>query len=849
MYESGGSDFQTGGTITTGDLTIYDAGLSGTDSFVVYGTLTLDAADFTIANDGTAPMAIDAYGGIDFSGDSGTLDDVTLNNHATCTYQNDPVESLVYLNQGAVFNNLAGATFLDESSGTVFGASGSSGQFNNAGAYIRTAPGSIDFGVPFNNSGSVVVQAGDLELDAGATNSGEIVIDSGATLGAGSYTQTAGSTTLDGAAVNGGSFDVIAGSLGGSGTINANVTSGGQVIPGGTGAAGTLTINGSYTQTATGTLDIDIGGTTAGSQYDQLAVSGTATLGGTVNVALINGFQPALGNTFQPLTFASSTGNFGFYNGIVLGNRLLLDPALNPTNLTLTVQPAVTTTTLAAPPSPSVSGQSGDLHRRRHRRPAADHDRPGPDRHGHLLRQRHVDRDGDAQRGQRPGPGELDHRHAQHGQPLDHRGLHQRRCQLHPQPHLDGRHPGGQQGEHQRDGRHVGQPLGVRPGGDVHGDGERRQPRQHGRRQPHRHGHLLRQRHVDRHRHAERGQRPGRGDVHHQHPERGHSPDHRGLHQRRWQLQRQLRLDVHQPGGQQGQHDDHRRRIAGLANVGQTVTFTATVTANAPGSGTPTGTVDFFDTTTSTDLTPGGVALSSGTATFSTTSLAAGNHTIKATYSGDGNFLTSYGTAGTVTIGQTIFVLDPSAGGALSLSGNASINIAGGVYVDSSSSTALSASGNASIKASVIDVHGGVQKSGNASFSPAPVTGAASVADPLASLPQPSTSGLTNYGSESLSGNSSATIKPGIYSAISVSGNASLTLSSGTYIIEGGGFSVSGNASVSGSGVMIVNAGSNYANGPGGTYGSISLERQRLVQTDPADHRHLRRNRHLPDPR
>ena len=101
------------------------------------------------------------------------------------------------------------------------------------------------------------------------------------------------------------------------------------------------------------------------------------------------------------------------------------------------------------------------------------------------------------------------------------------------------------------------------------------------------------------------------------------------------------------------------------------------------------------------------------------------HHTIKATYSGDGNFLTSSGTAGTVTIGQSIIVLDPTAGGALTLSGNASINIAGGVYVDSSSSSALSASGNAAVKASVIDVHGGVQKSGNASFSPAPVTGAA----------------------------------------------------------------------------------------------------------------------------
>ncbi len=66
----------------------------------------------------------------------------------------------------------------------------------------------------------------------------------------------------------------------------------------------------------------------------------------------------------------------------------------------------------------------------------------------------------------------------------------------------------------------------------------------------------------------------------------------------------------------------------------------------------------------------------------------------------------------------------------------------------------------------MIDVHGGVQKSGNASFSPTPVTGAATVPDPLASLAEPSTSGLTNYGSESLSGNSSATIKPGIYSQI-----------------------------------------------------------------------------------
>ena len=260
---------------------------------------------------------------------------------------------------------------------------------------------------------------------------------------------------------------------------------------------------------------------------------------------------------------------------------------------------------------------------------------------------------------------------------------------------------------------------------------------------------------------------------------------------------------------------------ATTSNLGQTLTFTARVTAGAPGSGTPTGSVDFWDTTTNTDLTPGGVPLTSGVAAFVTSALPVGTNTITVTYSGDSNFLTAAATV-TVTINQSIIVLDPTAGGALSLSGNASLKLSGGIYVDSSSSSALSASGNASVKASVADVHGGVQRSGNASFSPAPVAGAGAVTDPFASLALPAISGLTNYGSENLSGNASATIKPGIYTQINASGNGTLTLSSGIYIIEGGGFTVSGNASVTGSGVTIINAGSKYPTS-GGTYGAITL--------------------------
>jgi hypothetical protein len=73
--------------------------------------------------------------------------------------------------------------------------------------------------------------------------------------------------------------------------------------------------------------------------------------------------------------------------------------------------------------------------------------------------------------------------------------------------------------------------------------------------------------------------------------------------------------------------------------LNQSVTFTATVT----GSGvTPTGTVLFMDGSVTlaaaVTLSPGGVA------TFATSTLTSGSHTIKAVYSGDTNYVTSSAT-------------------------------------------------------------------------------------------------------------------------------------------------------------------------------------------------------------
>ncbi len=191
----------------------------------------------------------------------------------------------------------------------------------------------------------------------------------------------------------------------------------------------------------------------------------------------------------------------------------------------------------------------------------------------------------------------------------------------------------------------------------------------------------------------------------------------------------------------------------------------------------------------------------------------------------------------TVTVAPSVIILDPSAGGALSLSGNAALQIPGAIVVDSSSSTALSAGGNASVKAAAIDVHGKVQKSGNVSFSPAPVTAAATVSDPLANLPVPvaerhrsDEQGLSERRRQFAANHRAGCLRSdhGIRQCephpparrvhhhgrrITVSGNANVAVSG------------SSNA-ITGTDVMIFNAGTGYnaATGTdGGGYGAITL--------------------------
>jgi len=68
---------------------------------------------------------------------------------------------------------------------------------------------------------------------------------------------------------------------------------------------------------------------------------------------------------------------------------------------------------------------------------------------------------------------------------------------------------------------------------------------------------------------------------------------------------------------------------------GQSVTFTATVTAKSPMGVTPSGTVTFEDGPSSLGT---GTLDSSGQAMFTTSTLTVGSHSIAASYGGDKSF-------------------------------------------------------------------------------------------------------------------------------------------------------------------------------------------------------------------
>ncbi len=142
-------------------------------------------------------------------------------------------------------------------------------------------------------------------------NTGQVAVEAARQLTCnGDYQQTSGMTTVDGTLrVSGGRVLLESGGLSGEGTVIGEVVStAGAVAPGN--SAGTLTVDGDYTQAATATLAIELGGLVPGTEYDVLDISETANLAGTLEVTLLDEFQPTTGTTFEILSAANVTGQF-----------------------------------------------------------------------------------------------------------------------------------------------------------------------------------------------------------------------------------------------------------------------------------------------------------------------------------------------------------------------------------------------------------------------------------------------------------------------------------------------------------------------------------------------------------
>jgi autotransporter-associated beta strand protein len=187
--------------------------------------------------------------------------------------------------------------------------------------------------VPFANS-TFNVNAGTVDMRGPTLTTANLPgvttwnVASGATLHASSGRFS--TTTVNVAAggqfnITGGSTDVAAIVLaGGTGigftggtlhveTVHGSLTNqGGSLSPGN--SPGATAILGNYAQQSGGKLDIEIGGSVAGTDFDAVTVTGTATLSGMLDVSLINGFTPTPGQKFSVLNAGSLV-----YDGLALG--------------------------------------------------------------------------------------------------------------------------------------------------------------------------------------------------------------------------------------------------------------------------------------------------------------------------------------------------------------------------------------------------------------------------------------------------------------------------------------------------------------------------------------------------
>jgi hypothetical protein len=215
----------------------------------------------------------------------------TLTNNGTVTWS----AGTLYGYNGALIYN---AGLWDAQSDNQLVMASGTPNFINAGTFRKSGgAGTTTIGWPFGSSATIDVRTGTLSL-------------------ANPFVQTAGLTLLEGGnLLLSQGYYLRGGTLAGTNTVFGSITNNGVVSPGL--SPGKLTISGNYKQTTNGTLNIELAGTNAGTNFDLLVVTGspgTANLAGTLNVGLTNGFYPATNAAFIFIKAVSVSNTFGIFN-------------------------------------------------------------------------------------------------------------------------------------------------------------------------------------------------------------------------------------------------------------------------------------------------------------------------------------------------------------------------------------------------------------------------------------------------------------------------------------------------------------------------------------------------------
>jgi len=227
----------------------------------------------------------------------------------------------VVVSDGGMLKSTATAVMVGSSSGTSTVTVRNGAKWENQGAIWLGASGYAVLTI----SDAEVTSAGSNLVSTNEGSKGDVYIEDGkwiialgGSLSVGNDKDPQGSTIIE---LKGNSL-LDAGNelqlnksveLRGDAKVKGNTirSEGATILPGDTGldpTAGKLTLEGNY-EIESGTLVIDVGGTTPEDGYDELHVIGSASLDDTLQVVTIDDFEPTIGQEFSVLTIPTTAGN------------------------------------------------------------------------------------------------------------------------------------------------------------------------------------------------------------------------------------------------------------------------------------------------------------------------------------------------------------------------------------------------------------------------------------------------------------------------------------------------------------------------------------------------------------